>query len=599
MHRGQTRSRARKTPLMARYCAQFGQLMDRKRAETALMVAKENAEMAAHAAQAASRAKTEFLANMSHEIRTPMNGVLGMTDLLSRTDLTGRQRKLINTAHNSAETLLHIINDILDFSKIEAGKLVLDSVDFDLRNTVGDVLDLLAESAQIKNLELAYLLSHDAPRWVRGDPGRLRQVLLNLVGNAIKFTDCGEVVVRVDAGSRTDEAIVLSFEITDTGIGISSEVMEQILKPFEQADGSITRRFGGTGLGLTIARQLIEMMAGKLSIESEPGQGSRFYFTVTLSPPRLKCGQESDQPFEIAGARALIVDDTATNREILHYYLSGWGATSAAVADGKEALETLKGAAEQGQGFDIVLLDMMMPGMSGLEVAEAINEDPALASTHVILLTSMGRPWMPEEGSAPCDLVCLTKPVRQSELFDQIGILLNAGPQESAPVPRHEGVPVSSATHSKQALDAKVLLAEDNPVNQEVAKAYLQDLGCHVDTVPTGREALAAVQHNAYDLVLMDCQMPCMDGLEATTRLREWEVETAQSRRMPIIAVTANAFDGERERCLAAGMDDYMRKPFDQDDLLVMLQRWLTSEAETMGASTVGEASGHNLLGTV
>jgi signal transduction histidine kinase len=361
---------------MERYCAQFGQLMDRKRAEIALVVAKENAEKAAEAAQAASRAKSEFLANISHEIRTPMNGVLGMADLLSRTELTARQRKLVKTAHQSAETLLHIINDILDFSKIEEGKLALDCVDFEVRNTVGDVLDLLAESAQFKGLELAYIISRDVPHWMRGDPGRLRQVLLNLVGNAIKFTESGEVVVRVDVDSTTDDFTVLSLEVSDTGIGIPSEIKHQILQPFEQADRTITRRFGGTGLGLTIAVRLIEMMGGSLSIESEPEKGSKFRFTVAMSVPHVSLDQELHKPFKMAGARVLIVDDNATNREILHYYLSDWNVTSDAAGDGQQALQMLRAAADRGQGFDIALLDMMMPGMSGLEVAEAVSRRP-------------------------------------------------------------------------------------------------------------------------------------------------------------------------------------------------------------------------------
>ena len=576
MYNTHRRSRQRRASGIDHYCSRFAQLADRKRAELALVLAKKNAEKAADAAQAASRAKSEFLTNMSHEIRTPMNGVLGMTELLSQSDLTDRQRKFVNTAHQSAETLLNIINDILDFSRIEAGKLDLDDADFDVRDTVETVVELLAKSAQSKGVEIACLVSHEVPRWVRGDPTRLRQIVFNLVGNGIKFTDSGEVVVRVGVDERTEAFVALSFEITDTGIGIAPEAVRRILEPFEQADGTITRKFGGTGLGLAIARQLIGLMGGNFEIEAEPGKGSTFRFMVKLKPSMSERKQELDQQFDLSGTKVLIIDDNATNREILHHYLAHSHAISAAAADGPRALQMLRDAVERNQPFDVALLDMLMPGMSGLEVAKAVKTDPALAATHLIVLTSMGRYADPEGSSRAQDMVFLTKPVRQSELLTQIGITVDAPCTEAVSEPQQD--PLTRASEGSEelpALDATVLVAEDNPVNQEVIVAYLKTLGCRAHIVATGVEVLAAIARSSYDLILMDCQMPDMDGLEATKQLRLQEQQQHPPCRIPVIAVTANAFEGERERCLAAGMDDYVSKPFKGAELREILQRWL------------------------
>jgi CheY-like chemotaxis protein/HPt (histidine-containing phosphotransfer) domain-containing protein len=564
---------------MDHYCSRFGQLADRKRAEVALVLAKENAEKAAEAAQDASRAKSEFLTNMSHEIRTPMNGVLGMTELLSQSELSDRQRKFVNTAHQSAETLLNIINDILDFSRIEAGKLDLDDADFDVRDTVENVVELLAESAQNKGVEIACLVSREVPRWVRGDPTRLRQIVFNLVGNGIKFTDSGEVVVRVGLDQRAEAFVALSFEISDTGIGIAPEAMRRIQEPFEQADGTITRKFGGTGLGLAIARQLIGLMGGNFEIESKPGKGSTFRFMVRLRPSLSEHNQESNRQFDLSDTKVLIIDDNATNREILHHYLAHSGAISEAAADGPRALQMLHDAVERNQPFDVALLDMLMPGMSGLEVAKAVETDPALAATRLIVLTSMGR-YVDLEGSSHAqDMAFLTKPVRQSELLTQIGITVDAPCTEAVSQPQQD--PLTRAPEGSEelsALDATVLVAEDNPVNQEVIVAYLATLGCRTDVVTTGVEVLSAVARSSYDLILMDCQMPDMDGLEATKQLRLQERQQHQPHRTPVIAVTANAFGGERERCLAAGMDDYVSKPFKHAELREILQHWLDLE---------------------
>ena len=575
MYEGRRRSRTQRTSLMDRYCFRLGQLAERDRAEVALRVSKENAEKAAEIARAASQAKTDFLAKMSHEIRTPMNGVLGMTDLLSRSELTDRQRKFVNIAQQSTKTLLNIINDILDFSRIEAGRLELDCTDFDVRSTVGDGIDLLAESAQNKGLEMAYVVSREVPQRLRGDPNRLRQIIFNLIGNGIKFTDRGEVVVRVDVDETTEESTVLSFEITDTGIGIPSEVEHRIMEPFEQADGTITRRFGGTGLGLAIAQQLIEMMGGEFSIDSALGKGSTFRFTARLRTPVAGHDQTSGQSFDLAGTKVLIVDDNATSREILHYYLSDWGMVTEKAADGQQALQMLRAATDHHQPFDLALLDMTMPGLSGVDVAQTIETDSELAGTRAIVLAPMGQQSNTTESTQSQKLTFLTKPVRESELQVQIGILMAASGEETIPPAEHPVAPQPAPYDKGTALDAKILLAEDNLVNQEVTKEHLIALSCRVDVVATGLEALKASEQTTYDLILMDCQMPDMDGFEATTMLRLREQQQNQKRRTPIIAVTANAFDGEYERCLEAGMDDYISKPFSQDDLYTTLKRWL------------------------
>ncbi len=575
MYEGRRRSRTRRTSLMDRYCSRLGQLAERDRAEVALRVGKENAEKAAEVARAASQAKTEFLAKMSHEIRTPMNGVLGMTDLLSRSELTDRQRKFVNIAQQSMKTLLNIINDILDFSRIEAGRLELDCTDFDVRSTVGEGIDLLAESAQNKGLEIACVVSREVPQRLQGDPNRLRQIIFNLVGNGIKFTDRGEVVVRVDVDETIEESTVLSFEITDTGIGIASQVEHRIMEPFEQADGTITRRFGGTGLGLTIAHQLIEMMGGEFSIDSALGKGSTFRFTARLRTPVAGHDQTSDQAFDLAGTKVLIVDDNATSRDILHYYLSDWGMVTEKAADGQQALQMLRAATDHHQPFDLALLDMTMPGISGIDVAQTIETDSELAVTRAIVLAPMGQQSDTTESTQSQNLTFLTKPVRESELQEQIGILMAASGEETIPPAEHPFAPQPAPYDKETALDAKILLAEDNLVNQEVIREQLRALGRRVDVVATGLEALKALEQTSYDLILMDCQMPDMDGLEATAILRLREQQQNSKWRIPVIAITADVFEGECERCLEAGMDDYISKPFDQDALHVMLQRWL------------------------
>jgi CheY-like chemotaxis protein len=568
---------------MDNYCSRLGQLVDRKRAELALILAKENAEAAAKAAEDASRAKTEFLAKMSHEIRTPMNGVIGMTDLLSRSDLTERQRKFVYTAQQSAESLLGVINDILDFSKMEAGKFALDNADFDVRATVGEVVEVLAESAQKKGLEITYVFSRRVPKLVRGDPNRLRQIIYNIVGNAIKFTESGEVHMRVTAGDITEDSTTLEFSVRDTGIGFDPVVKDQILIPFEQADGAITRRYGGTGLGLPIARQLIQMMDGELFIDSQLGKGSIFRFSVRLTRLADVHDQNNEVMLNFTRKRVLVVDDNETNRDILFYYLTEWGAEVVSVADGRSALRALREAHESAQPFDLVLLDMVMPHMSGQEVWEAIVADTDLSSTAVIILTSMGCSNSFTDSVDRRECPYLTKPVRPTELFNQISILVTQNDARARAESDLDPGEERFSARPGPKLDVRVLLAEDNVVNQEVMLAQLAELGCHTDLVTNGTEVLAALEKAQFDIILMDCQMPEMDGFQATAAIRLREQQQNPAIRIPIIAVTANAFDGERERCLEAGMDDYISKPFNQDDLCERLIYCLDENGPTAG----------------
>ena len=531
-------------------------------------------------AEAASEAKSQFLANMSHEIRTPMNGVLGMLAILMGTELTERQQHFASTAHRSADTLLDIINDILDFSKIEAGKLELAQVDFDLRHVVEEVAEILAERAHCKGLELACRIDDSVPTTLQGDPVRLRQILINLIGNAIKFTDQGEVVVHISLLEINPNQALIRWAVSDTGMGIPYELQPHIFEAFTQADGSTTRQHNGTGLGLTIAKQLSELMGGSVGVESIPGEGATFWFTTHLVVRSTAVKLTKQSLEQLQNYRVLIVDDNATNREIVQHQLSAWGMDNTEAADGPQALTTLRGAVNHSRPYDLAILDMQMPGMDGITLARVIKADPLFSSIHLILLTSAG--WHGEMNQAFQVGIAeyLNKPVRQSQLYNSIISTLNLRHQAD------NSLPQMSATSSLQACTGcRVLVAEDNPVNQEIAESMLQVLGCDVDRANNGQEAIEAVSRAVYDVVLMDCQMPELDGFEATALIRQQE-SNSHGTHLPIIALTAHVMEGDRERCLAAGMDEYLSKPFTLSQLREALNETLTRLTNPMEHQT-------------
>ncbi len=550
-------------------------ITDRKQADADLRRQKEIAEQLAEQAKEASQAKSAFLAAMSHEIRTPLNGVISMTGLMADTPLSTEQREYIETIRVSGEALLSVINDILDFSKIESGRMELEEINFDIYALVEDTIELVAAQIQSKGIAIGAFIESDVPPWLTGDSSRIRQVLNNLLSNAAKFTEKGEISVKVQLEKKVDKAISILFQVSDTGIGIPPEIRSQLFQPFSQGDSSTSRKYGGTGLGLAISKRLVEILGGTIDLESSPGRGSTFSFSIPLTEcevPSLE--EESHLSEQFAGVRILCVDDNAINREVVKRQAESWKMRCDVAVNAAEALSMLKKAAYEGDPYALSLIDYIMPGMNGLELIQIMRQLQEFSDIPVILLSSLGTTFSQDELKQLNISMSLPKPVRQTKLCEYIAAVLNKSPDKANwTLPQPETKSLLTFQGSGNPMKIRILLAEDNAINQQVALRILAKIGYRADIATNGIEVLQALKKYPYDLILMDCQMPEMDGYVATEKIREYEQQ--QGGHIPIVAMTAHALKGDRDKCLEAGMDDYIAKPIDIKMLVIILERWI------------------------